>query len=308
MERIIGRPAAAFSARGGACPADTSQSVSHATLAVATRDRPALVERFLVPLARIALERGWQVVVVDQSRGGETRALLEPVEGVRYLRSEPGLSRARNVAVRQTDTPVVAFCDDDVEVSPGWFDEVTRLFQEHADAGALCGPVRTQAGQLLPGAPPAVYRWPSHPFRLGTGANIVVRRAALDEVGLFDEELGAGAPFHAAEETDLLYRVQRAGWSIVYSERLEIVHYEWRSFRDELRLHYRYGYGAGAQTAKHAGSDDGHALRFGGAEVGHHVAWIGRSLVRARLRAASHQLPFIAGFATGFARRRLRRT
>ncbi len=281
-------------------------AVTEATLAVATRDRPALVERFLVPLARTARERGWDVVVVDQSLNGRTEELLRTVEGLRYLRSEPGLSRARNVAARDSQTSVIAFCDDDVEVPADWFTEVLRLFEEHPDAGVVCGPVWTQHGQALPGVPPAVYRWPSHPFRLGTGANIAVRREALEAAGLFDEELGAGARFHAAEETDLLYRIQRAGFAIVYSDRLGIVHHEWRTVRDELRLHYRYGYGAGAQTAKHHGADD-HALRFGLSEVGHHLHWLARSLARGRWRAASHQLPFLAGFATGFVRRRLRR-
>jgi len=277
------------------------------TLVVATRDRPALVERFLVPLAYTALERGWDVVVADQSRDGLTRALVEPVEGVRYLWVEPGLARARNAGSAAATTGVIGYCDDDVDVPPAWFDEVVRLFGQHPDAGALCGPVRTQAGERLPGVAPDVYRWPSHPFRLGTGANVTVRQAALDQVGGFDEDLGAGARFHAAEETDLLYRIQRAGWSIVYSEALEIVHYEERTLRDELRLHYRYGYGAGAQTAKHSAAEDGHALRFGGVEVAHHIGWLGRSLARGRLRAASHQLPFLAGFAAGFARRRLMR-
>jgi GT2 family glycosyltransferase len=281
--------------------------VPAATLAVATRDRAALVRRFLVPLAGSAAGHGWDVVVVDQSLNSETRALLEPVAGVRYLRSEPGLSRARNVAIEASTTPVIAFCDDDVEVAGCWFGEVLRLFDVHPDAGAVCGPVRTQAGRELPGVEPAEYRWPAHPFRLGTGANVAVRRAALEQIGLFDEELGAGAPFHAAEETDLLYRIQRAGWTILYSQGLEIVHFEERTFGEELRLHYRYGYGAGAQTAKHAAEDDGAAIRFGLAEVGHHVAWLGRSLVSGRARAAAHQLPFLAGFAAGFARRRLRR-
>jgi GT2 family glycosyltransferase len=281
-------------------------SVIPATLAVATRDRAALVRQFLVPLAREALAAGWHVVVVDQSRDDATRELVEEVEGVRYLRSEPGLSRARNVAIDASSTPIVGFCDDDVSVRPEWFTEVARLFELHEDAGAVCGPVRTQAGKELPGVPPAAYRWPSHPFRLGTGANVAVRRAALDEVGFFDEELGAGARFHAAEETDLLYRIQRAGWSIVYAETLEIIHFEERSFRSEVRLHYRYGYGAGAQTAKHTVADDGHAFRFGAAEVGHHVSWLGRSLARGRVRAAAHQLPFITGFAAGFVRRRFR--
>ncbi|HEU5213579.1 MAG TPA: glycosyltransferase [Gaiellaceae bacterium] len=279
--------------------------MSKVTLAVATRDRAPLVRRFLVPLAGLAAERGWDVVIVDQSVNGATQALLEPLDGVRYLRSEPGLSRARNVAIQASTTPLIAFCDDDVEVAACWFDEVLRLFDEHPQAGAVCGPVRTQTGRELPGVAAAEYRWPTHPFGLGTGANVAVRRAALDQVGVFDEELGAGAPFHAAEETDLLYRIQRAGWTIVRSQGLEIVHFEERTFGEELRLHYRYGYGAGAQTAKHALEDDGAAVRFGLAEVGHHVVWFGRSLVTARPRAAVHQLPFLAGFGVGFARRRL---
>jgi GT2 family glycosyltransferase len=264
------------------------------------------VRRFLVPLAELAAARGWDVVVVDQSVNGATQKLLEPLAGVRYLRSEPGLSRARNVAIEASTTPVIAFCDDDVEVAACWFDEVLRLFEEHPQAGAVCGPVRTQAGRELPGVAPDEYRWPAHPFRLGTGANVAVRRAALDDIGVFDVELGAGARFHAAEETDLLYRIQRAGWTILYSQGLEIVHFEERTFPEELRLHYRYGYGAGAQTAKHATEDD-EAVRFGLAEVGHHISWLGRSLVAGRVRAAAHQLPFIAGFGTGFVRRRLRR-
>lgn len=281
--------------------------MNRGTLAVATRDRAPLVRRFLVPLAGTAVACGWEVVVADQSVNGETRALLEPLEGVRYVRAQPGLSRGRNAAVLASSGSIVAFCDDDVDVTPEWFDEVLRIFQEHPDAGAVCGPVRTHAGTTLPGVKPDVYRWPSHPFRLGTGANVAVRRAALDAVGLFDEELGAGARFHAAEETDLLYRIQRAGFAIVYSQTLEIVHFEERSLGEELRLHYRYGYGAGAQTAKHAALDDRSALRFGAAEVRHHLAWLVRSLVTLRPRAAAHQLPFLAGFATGFARRRLAR-
>src|SRR3954471_13717758 len=153
-----------------------SFSMQDVTLAVATRDRPELVRRFLVPLARAAASQGWQVVVVDQSRDNATEELLEPLEGVRYVRSEPGLSRARNAAVHTSTTPVIAFCDDDVEVPDAWFPEVLSLLEEHPDAGVVCGPVRTMDGEMLPGVPDAVYRWPSHPFRLGTGANIVIRR------------------------------------------------------------------------------------------------------------------------------------
>src|SRR3954471_24173240 len=76
-----------------------SFSMQDVTLAVATRDRPELVRRFLVPPAPAAARRGlvgrflgplpaaaasqgWQVVVVDQSRDNATEELLDPLEGV----------------------------------------------------------------------------------------------------------------------------------------------------------------------------------------------------------------------------------
>jgi GT2 family glycosyltransferase len=278
--------------------------MADAALAIATRDRPHLVERFLVPLAQTALGCGWDVCVVDQSRGRETERLVSGVDGARYIRSEPGLSRARNAAISATESAVIGFCDDDISADAEWFHSVRRLFANHDRAGAVCGPVVTQAGRMLPGVRGGVYSWPSHPFRLGTGANLALRREAVADAGVFDEELGAGARYHAAEETDLLYRIQRSGWAIVYEPQLTVVHHEWRSTGEELRLHYRYGVGAGAQTAKHAASGDREAVRFGLAEVGHHFYWLGRSLVGLRPRVAAVQLPFLAGFAVGFARRR----
>jgi len=136
-----------------------------ATLVVATRDRPALVERFLVPLAQTARDRGWDVVVADQSRNGHTRALVEALDGVTYLWVEPGLARARNAGSRPAATGLISSCDDAVGVPPEWFDEVVRLFEEHPDAGAVCGPVRSQAGDLLPGAAKHGAAGDHHAFR-----------------------------------------------------------------------------------------------------------------------------------------------
>jgi hypothetical protein len=51
------------------------------------------------------------------------------------------------------------------------------------------------------------------------GAALLVRRAAADEVGLFDEEF-----FMFSEETDWLYRFRAAGWKVLFTPRAEVVH------------------------------------------------------------------------------------
>lgn len=273
-------------------------------LAVATRDRSPLLERCLLPALREAAAAGHDVVVVDQSVGTETRDLVAGLPGVRYLFSEPGLSRARNAAIAATTSELIAFTDDDVELPAGWLDALARAFEEAPGAGAVCGRAVTSAGDLQPGAPAGVYRWPAHPFRLGSGFNLAVRRRALDEAGGFDEDLGAGAPFTSAEDTDLLYRILRAGWEVVCRDDITVVHHEWRSRAAEVRLHYGYGVGAGAQTAKHLAAGDRYALRLAVREAGHHAFMVGREAARLRPGSALLQLPFLAGLLTGYVRRR----
>jgi len=51
------------------------------------------------------------------------------------------------------------------------------------------------------------------------GPALLVRRAAADEVGLFDEEF-----FMFSEETDWLYRFRAAGWKVLFTPRAEVVH------------------------------------------------------------------------------------
>jgi len=51
------------------------------------------------------------------------------------------------------------------------------------------------------------------------GAALLVRRAAADEVGLFDESF-----FMFSEETDWLRRFREAGWKVIFSPAGEVVH------------------------------------------------------------------------------------
>jgi hypothetical protein len=72
------------------------------------------------------------------------------------------------------------------------------------------------------------------------GAVLILRRGAVEEVGGFDP-----AFFMFSEETDLCYRMRKAGWSVEFFPGAEFVHVggtstrpEWnRMFREQLRGH-----------------------------------------------------------------------
>jgi GT2 family glycosyltransferase len=267
---------------------------------VPTRNRVQLLERHALPgLAEIAAQ-GIEVLVVDQSDDDETRHAVERVSGVRYLRSPPGTSRARNAAVAATSTPFIAFVDDDVELPPGWLPSMVAALRSSERTGAVCGRALTDHGTLLAGRDAGVYRWPTSPFRLGSSFNIGLRRRALEEVGGFDPAFGGGTRFHSAEDTELLYRLLRGGWEVVCSDDVTIVHPVWRSRRELFALQHRYGLGIGAQLALHAGDPDPAARRIAIGEINGQLRRVASSLVRGRLRLATHRVLLLVGIGQGY--------
>jgi GT2 family glycosyltransferase len=273
------------------------------TLAVVTRDRADILQRCLLPTLTAGVA-GHPVLIVDQSNDEQTAQLVDGLPGVTYLRSGPGLSVGRNAAVAATTTELIAFTDDDVSLPAGWLDKIVALFAQHPDAGAVCGRATvTSTGMLAPGVDAAVVRWPANPFGLGSGFNMAFRRAALADAGTFDEELGAGARYRSAEDSDMLYRVMRSGWSIVCSDEITVVHDDWRGRREELALHFGYGLGAGAQTAGHVRAGDRIAGRLALREAGRHLVTAARAAAMLRLRVLPLQWAFLAGLATGYLRR-----
>jgi GT2 family glycosyltransferase len=268
-------------------------------LAVVTRDRPELLARHLLPCLREVLDGAVDVLVVDQSVGNRTAELVEGLPGVRYMRGGPGLSRGRNEAVAATTAPLILFTDDDVSFPRGWPLAVAEEFASHPDAGAVCGRGRDAEGRLLPGRREGTYRFPEIPFALGSGFNFAFRRAALDAVGPFDDQFGARAQYRAAEDSDMLYRVLKAGWAVRCSDRITVVHHDWRGPEDRLRGFHDYGFGAGAQTIKHARSGDRHAARLAAKEVGRHLVTVVRSLLLLRPAVAREQVAWLRGLGAG---------
>jgi GT2 family glycosyltransferase len=274
------------------------------TLAVVTRDRSDKLAQYLLASLEPTLAAGHAVFVVDQSVDDATERLVRAVDGVHYLRSKPGISRARNAAIRATESPLLAFTDDDVTLSNGWLDTIARLFEANPEAGVVCGRGVSSDGSLLPGALAGTYRWPKNPFGLGHGFNMAFRRTVFDDVGLFDEELGAGAPYASAEDTDMFYRAMRGGWAVVCSDEITVVHHEWRSSSDERRLHVGYGLGAGAQVGRHLAAGDRVMLRLALLEAGRHVLTAARAAITLQPHLFRLQVAFLGGLARGIIRSR----
>lgn len=231
-------------------PADAGPSVS---VAVCTRGRPDALARCLASLARS--ERGWtELLVVDDGPSEDTRAVVAGWADARYVPAPAGgLSSARNVALREAAGAVIAFVDDDTEVDRRW---LGRLRGHFADPGvasvtglvlpaSLEAPAQVVFEKVLGGFsrgyraltfdPAFLARTRRHAppvWKVGAGANMALRRGAVQAVGGFDERLGAGAA-GCSEDSELWYRLLAAGWTCRY-EPASVVHHHHRTQRPQL--------------------------------------------------------------------------
>jgi glycosyltransferase involved in cell wall biosynthesis len=235
------------------------------SIVVCSRDRADMLRDALASV-RAAMRPVDELVVVDSASVDTAVGVIAAESGARVVRADrPGLGRARNLGWRTATKDVVAFTDDDCAPASDWTACVAASFTD-ASVGIAFGQVVGEGG----GAALSI-KVSDRPRRvdpggsvdgLGHGANLAARRSALEAVGGFDDALGAGGRFPAAEDSDLAYRLVRAGWSAVFDPASVVTHRKWRGRGPALRVMYRYGVGAGAAAVKAGRLGDGsHRLR-----------------------------------------------
>jgi len=213
-----------------------------ASIVIPTRDRLAYLEVALASIAPQAAALGAEVLVVDDA--GRSAAASELAArfaaGYEPHPSPLGLNVARNTGVQRSSGALVVFVDDDVRVSSGWLQALLDAAREHPQVDVFTGPIRAR----LEGG-----GWGSHScgrerppittLELGEhdtdaefawGANMAIRRSALERVGAFDVSLE-----HGGDEQEWQERLRAAtpGARVLYVAGASVEH---RRVGDDARL------------------------------------------------------------------------
>ena len=264
-----------------------SRALPSFDLIVATVGRQHQLERLLESL-RDQTHGALRVIVVDQSDGaGLDRTLADSGLRVLHLRSEPGLSRARNVGLREVAADVVGFPDDDCTYPPDLLARVAERLAADTDLDGVTGKVADAEGR-------SSASWKTdraildraNLWNRANSATMFVRRELVERVGPFDEKLGlgSGTPWRAGEEIDYLVRAIGAGARIEYDPSLVVEH---PLVADDASVGLRDGATVGYLLRKH-GYPARTRARMLVRPVGGALVALGRGDVdRARYHAAS---------------------
>jgi N-acetylglucosaminyl-diphospho-decaprenol L-rhamnosyltransferase len=192
-----------------------------------------------------------EVVVVDNASADGS---VERAEGehstVRFIRNPDnrGFSAGVNQGVAATTAPFVFLLNPDAEITSGTVSGLVKIAEDRPRVAAVGPLIRNpddtvySSGRKFPtimeGLGHAFFEpfWPNNPFSRSyklaewdrsnerevdwvSMACMLLRRSALQDVGLLDEHF-----FLYAEELDLCTRLKAAGWKVLFTPEVEVVH------------------------------------------------------------------------------------
>jgi GT2 family glycosyltransferase len=221
--------------------------------------RVSQLERFLKALDAQTY-RGYELIVVDQNNDSRLSSLLLLYQknfSILHLRSELGLSRARNVGLRHVSGDVVAFPDDDCWYPPDLLERVAAFLDDHPELSGVT--VRQGGSNKQTGAArfdeEAGLLTLANVWRRAVSSAMFFRRSVVETVGAFDETLGVGAGtlWEGGEDIDYPLRAVESGYNIYYRPDIHVFHpeppgHDYSQLADRA---YRYGAGIGRVWRKH---------------------------------------------------------
>jgi N-acetylglucosaminyl-diphospho-decaprenol L-rhamnosyltransferase len=255
----------------------------------------------LTAVRREGSGRVGEVWVVDNaSADGSAELVATEFPEVRLVRNaeNAGFARACNQALRAAAGEYCCLLNPDTRVATGALGRLVEFMESHPRAGAAGPRLLNPDGSLQPNGGPfptlagtflratrasALFRgWYDRRFRWGrtafdraaaveqvSGACLLIRRAALEEVGLLDEQF-----FLYYEETDWLLRARRAGWETWYVPEAEVTH-RWGASTRQVAL----------ECLRHMAESEYRYFRKHGPVVLRPLAWL-----LGRAEFASHRL------------------
>lgn len=239
------------------------------SLVMGTLGRDKDISIFIDSLLSQSPTLNWQLIVVDQNSDGRVDTIMSTYMdkiplGCELLHVKTkirGLSKARNLGLKQCKGNIIGFPDDDCVYSDNTLATVHSVFEEGNSDSLVVSlddvdelPLLNNAADSLEPLKLKHEISSYNVFRDAISYTIFVSSSAKEH--LFDEQLGVGCYFGAAEETDFIYRLKRKGWRLLKVRLKSIYHPRKDSSHSAYDRAYSYNLGIGAFFRKNLSFHD----------------------------------------------------
>lgn len=195
----------------------------------------------LKSIARNSGDVNYEVIIADDCSTDLTKQLSKAVDGVLVARNRKNLRFLRNCnhAAEAARGKYILFLNNDTQVTEGWLEPLVELIERSEDIGLVGskliypdGRLQEAGGILWKDGSAWNYGHLQDPNRPEynyvketdyiSGAAIMVRADLWRRLGGFDE---AFAPAYY-EDTDLAFRVRKAGYRVMFQPKSVVIHFE----------------------------------------------------------------------------------
>ena len=211
----------------------------------------------------------FEIFIVDNNSSDGSAVMVREEFSLAKLienKRNEGFARANNKAIRRAKGRYILLLNSDTVVLRQALDKMVEFMSKHRGAGVLGCKLINKDGSLqfsaawfsimamavlgsdiVPKALGRVFKMRKFPGQTYltakdhdrlqevdwvVGACMLVRREAINEVGLLDENL-----FLYGEETEWCFRIKKAGWRIIYFPGAKIIHYGGGSAKAQSKIY-----------------------------------------------------------------------
>ena len=194
----------------------------------------------LISLSKVTYKNKEIIVVDNNSTDGSVEYITEKFPDIQVIKNKKnyGFAKGNNIGFSASKGEYILLLNNDTKVTPNFLTPLLEDFEKYPNIGCIQPQIRLFKNQQLLDGVGSYLTFTGFLYHFGylknrsqkkyttqkeifsaKGAAMLLRRVAIENVGLFDEDF-----FIFFEETDLCFRLWLAGYTVVYEPKSVLYH------------------------------------------------------------------------------------